>query len=324
MADRGRQEAPPAPREPKPDPDTLTTPASTALAPREDKTPARLGVVPTSVEEGWRLAVMMAKSELVPKGFRNQPADVMVAVQLGAELGLAPMQALQSIGVINGRPGLWGDGMLGVIMASPLYQDHDECYDVGGIRREIRDGLTLDELKIDTTAAIATFWRRRKADPTTRRFSIGQARKARLLTKEGPWQDYPDRMLHMRARSWAARDTFPDVLRGLRMAEELYDLPADDRQEAPRRRVRRASELAAAAVPEAVGETSRDTLGPTSIVAVDVPTGAVAVGTGDTLFATPAAAAELAPLAGSDTRIRYVVTRDAAGTARLESFEVVA
>ena len=69
---------------------------------------------------------MMAKSELVPKAFRNKPEDVLVAIQLGTEIGFAPMQALQSIAVINGRPSVWGDGFLALIMASPLYRDHDE------------------------------------------------------------------------------------------------------------------------------------------------------------------------------------------------------
>lgn len=322
MGDRRTIEAPPAP--PANTPDSSTT---TALAPRAGKVPARLGVVPTTVEEGWRLAEMMAKSQLVPKAYRGEHAvaDIMVAVQLGAELGLAPMQALQSIAVINGRPGLWGDGLLGVIMASALYQDHDECFDVSEIRREIRDGLTLDELKLDTTAAIVTFWRHGKPTPTTRRFSVGQARKARLLTKDGPWQEYPDRMLHMRARSWAARDTFPDLLRGLRAAEELLDLPADDPPAAtPPRRVLRASELADAGAPAAAGGRSPGALGPTTVAAVDVTTGLVTLATGGTVAASAGDAAALAPLAGTDRPLLFTVTRDPeSACVDLVSFQIV-
>jgi len=51
----------------------------------------------------------------------------------------------------------------------------------------------------------------------------------------GPWQQYPDRMLQARARSFALRDTFPDVLLGLSMsAEELGDIPVEE--PAPRAR----------------------------------------------------------------------------------------
>lgn len=186
--------------------------------------PVQLGIAPRTLEEGWRLAQMMARSSLVPKNFREHPEDVLVAIQLGIEIGLAPMQSLQSIAVINGRPSVWGDGFLALIMASPSYADHDEYYEVDGRRV---DGLTAEDLKKDSTAAVCTFHRKGKATPTTQKFTIAMAKKASLLGKEGPWGTYPDRMLKMRARSWAGRDAFPDVLRGITTAEEAQDTPLD-------------------------------------------------------------------------------------------------
>jgi hypothetical protein len=217
----------------------------------------RIGVSPTSLDEGWRLATMMAKSELVPKSFRNHPEDVLVAIQLGTEIGLAPMQALQSIAVINGRPSIWGDGFLALIMASPLYRDHDEYYEVDGQRV---DGLNADALKQDTTTAVCTFYRRGKAEPVTRRFTVAQAKKAQLLGKDGPWQTYPDRMLLMRARSWAGRDCFPDLLRGIRTAEEALD---ESTATTRVRQVTRISETAGsrASAPEAEAEHVDETTG---------------------------------------------------------------
>jgi hypothetical protein len=38
---------------------------------------------------------------------------------------------------------------------------------------------------------------------------------------------YPKRMRQMRARAFALRDVFPDVLRGLPVAEEVMDMPVD-------------------------------------------------------------------------------------------------
>jgi hypothetical protein len=204
-------------------PDDPTADATNSLAPTTTpaKVPARIGIAPTTLDEGWRLAQMMAKSDLVPKNFRGKPEDVLVAIQLGTEIGFAPMQALQSIAVINGRPAVWGDGFLALIMGSPLYREHDEYYEVDGVRV---NGLTADALKKDSTAAVCTFWRRGKPTPTTRRFTVGQAKKAQLLEKKDtPWITYPDRMLLMRARSWAGRDCFPDLLRGIRTAEEALD-----------------------------------------------------------------------------------------------------
>jgi hypothetical protein len=204
------------------------TPPVTALASTDakpERVPARVGVIPATIDEAWRMAQAMARSALVPKGFQNKPEDVLVAITMGAEIGFAPMQALQSIAVINGRPGVWGDGLLALVMASPEYVDHDEYFEaLGGVRVE---GVSVDEMKADATTAVCTFVRRGKATPVTRRFSVAQARKAGLLGKDGPWQTYPDRMLRMRARSFAARDAFPDVLRGVRAIEELRDLPPE-------------------------------------------------------------------------------------------------
>jgi len=219
-----------------PAPDAAAVPAADALAPVPpavapaavpSKVTVPLGIVPATLDEAWRLAGMIAKTALVPKHFQNKPEDVLVAIQMGAEVGLAPMQALQSIAVINGRPSIWGDGFLALLMASPLYQDHDEYYEVGGTRR---DGLTVEDLKAETTTAVCTFWRRNKGTPVTRRFTVAEARLAGLMggtmagNKEGPWRTYPARMLAMRARSWAGRDAFPDLLRGVRTAEEAIDV----------------------------------------------------------------------------------------------------
>jgi hypothetical protein len=174
---------------------------------------------------------------------------------MGVEIGLPPMQALQSIAVINGRPSVWGDGFLALIMASNAYLDHDEFYEVAGQRV---DGLVAEDLAKDSTAAVCTFSRRGKATPVTRRFTVGEAKKAGLLAKKGPWQDYPARMLSMRARSWAGRDAFPDVLRGISTAEEAQDLPPlADIVSTPLPEVRRISETPAPTPTAAVVEVPK-------------------------------------------------------------------
>lgn len=184
--------------------------AETGLETRhEPKKEIAFGIAPASFEDAWRMASAMAKSAFVPKDFQNNPANILVAMQMGAEVGLTPMQSLQSIAVINGRPSIWGDAMLALVMASPLYVNHDE---------------TLDE---GTMTALATFVRKNKATPIVRQFSRDDAIKAGLWGKSGPWQTYPKRMLQMRARGLALRDGFPDVLKGLSIAEEAIDIPKD-------------------------------------------------------------------------------------------------
>lgn len=161
-------------------------------------------MMPKSYNEFWQFSSVLASSDLVPKDYRNNPANVMVAVTMGAELGLKPMQALQNIAVINGRPSLWGDAVLALIQGSGLLQDF----------REWTEGTT----------AYCMMHRKGYSESTTRSFSDADAQAAGLLNKQGPWTQYRARMRQMRARGFCARDLFADLLRGLNVAEEAMDI----------------------------------------------------------------------------------------------------
>lgn len=167
---------------------------------------------PRSLSEALQLAELMAKSELIPQQFRNKPGDVLIAVQYGAEVGLKPLQAMQGIAVINGRPTIWGDAALGVVLKSGLLENYKE--------------MTFEEIE---KAGKAVFWGKRTgvAEPIVREFSLQDARKAGLLNKKGPWTDYQPRMLQMRARGFGLRDGWSDVLKGMSIREEVDDIPTD-------------------------------------------------------------------------------------------------
>lgn len=173
-------------------------------------------LAPQNIEEALKFADFLSASDIVPKDFQRKPANILVAVQWGMELGLQPMQAMQSIAVINGRPSLWGDAVIALVRSSPL------CEYV----YESDDGETA-------TCRV----KRVGEDEQVRTFSMADAAQAGLKGKQGPWAQYPKRMRQMRARSFALRDVFPDVLRGMPMAEEVQDIPTERElnQAAPRR-----------------------------------------------------------------------------------------
>jgi len=168
---------------------------------------AVVALQPNTMGEMIEFAKMIATSEMVPKEFRGKPADIVLAVQHGAELGMKPAQALQSICVINGKPSLYGDIGLALVIASGHLED-------------IEEDILVDD-KDTVTGAVCSVVRRGKK--TVRRFTIKDAAKANLLEKPGPWRQYPARMCQMRARAWALRDVFPDVLKGMSIAEEVAD-----------------------------------------------------------------------------------------------------
>lgn len=168
------------------------------------------------MDDLWRFAKAVAISGLAPKGL-EKPEAIMIAVQMGAELGLKPMQSLQNIAVINGRPAVWGDAMLGICRASGLF-------DESAFREEVIEG---EGDKEGMTTARCTVRRLPDGNPHTVEFTTEDAARAELLKKKGPWQQYPKRMLQLRARGFALRDQFTDLLRGLKTVEEVQDYPVE-------------------------------------------------------------------------------------------------
>lgn len=160
-------------------------------------------LAPRDIKEALAFAEMLSKSNMVPKDFIGNPGNILVAVQWGMELGLQPMQAMQNIAVINGRPSLWGDSVIALVKASPVCE------------------YVIEEVGEES----ATCRVKRRGEPEQERsFSVADAKAAGLLGKQGPWSQYRKRMMQMRARSWALRDVFPDVLRGMPIAEEVMDM----------------------------------------------------------------------------------------------------
>jgi hypothetical protein len=171
----------------------------------------RQGFAPATMGEAMEFSKMLAESSMVPRAYQGKPQDIMVCVQWGYELGLAPMQALQNIAVINGKPSVYGDAMMALVQASPVCEGVDEHIEGEG-----------------TPNPVAVCVAKRKGrNPVVAKFSVEDAKRAGLWGKQGPWQAYPKRMLQMRARGFALRDAFPDVLKGLITAEEAQDYPDD-------------------------------------------------------------------------------------------------
>ena len=168
---------------------------------------------PTNLTEAMDFAKVIAQSPMVPDAYRGQPANVLVAVQWGYELGLAPMQALQNISVINGKPSIWGDSMLALVKAHPAFRGIKEYMDgevaVCIVKRALPNG---------------------EIEETKKTFSMAEAKHAKLTGKAGAWQNYPNRMLQLRARGFALRDSFPDAIKGLITVEEARDYDAPQKR----------------------------------------------------------------------------------------------
>lgn len=163
---------------------------------------------PTTLAEAQEYAKIFATSGICPAAYKGRPNDVLIIWQMGQELGLGKMQALRTIGCINGVPFAWGDGLLALVKRHSEFEDMHEW--------------TEGSLKEKSLVAFCKI-KRKNQEPVTQSFSIEDAQRAGLWNKTGPWQQYPARMLQHRARGFAARDAFPDALYGLMSEEEAVN-----------------------------------------------------------------------------------------------------
>ena len=170
-------------------------------------------LIPQTYSELMKWADMAAKSDMVPKGLRGKPADIVIVVQYGSQLGMTLMESLRGIAVINGTPSVFGDTLLGLCKRHAEFEDCIETPLIAPTGDVI--GYTCEV-------------RRKGHKPVIHKFDVEDAKRAKLLGKAGPWTEYPQRMFQMRARSWALRDQFADMLSGVIAAEEAGDFPTID------------------------------------------------------------------------------------------------
>jgi hypothetical protein len=166
----------------------------------------QFSLTPRSLSEAMEFAKIMSDSDLVPKDYRGKPGNVLVAIQMGQEVGLKPIQAVQNIAVINGRPAIWGDALLALCMPhiATIMENYDE----------------------ESQTAYCSVTRKNGLEGHGQ-WSMEDAKRAGLAGRE-TWKSYPRRMCQMRARGFALRDAMPDVLKGITTAEEAQDAPPLD------------------------------------------------------------------------------------------------
>ena len=168
-----------------------------------------------------KYAEMLAKSGLLPKDYRYNPANVLYGVEYGQMLGLQPMAAITGIHVIEGKP----TASAGLISALVRRAGH-----------KLRVGYDLTKM---------TGWAEivRSDDPgyTFRsEWNLDRAVTAELCTiKNGkpfaldskgkplPWQKFYPSMTKARAITEVARDACEEILFGLHYTPEELGAAVD-------------------------------------------------------------------------------------------------
>ncbi|WP_457154330.1 hypothetical protein [Mesorhizobium sp. P5_C1] len=168
-------------------------------------------IIPTTIEETWRLSTMIVEAGLAPQALvGREPGEgadndawnrwgkkgtsaVAIVVMSGAELGLPPMVALRSFTVIGGKPALYGDGLINVVRKS----GRAKSLELGYLRDASKEALLNLGLSKDVVAQMNTVdertigWckavRADTGEMKVEAYSIADAKQA------GLWDERPTR-----------------------------------------------------------------------------------------------------------------------------------
>jgi hypothetical protein len=158
-----------------------------------------------TLEDQYRLAQMYLASKVLPDRFKT-PEQIVTALHFVREhFPNTPLTALRQTAVIEGSPCFYGDLPLALVQRSGLLEEMKESFE--------------GDMRTDDSKAVCIV-KRKSLSEVRREFSVGDAKRAGLWSR-GTYSKYPQRMLQMRARSWALKDGFADILAGIGVLE--YD-----------------------------------------------------------------------------------------------------
>lgn len=184
-----------------------------------------------TLQDQMAFAKAVCQSDIIPTVYRGKPANILVAVGYGAPLGLTPMQSLQDISVINGKP----------TASASFIASH-----VRMAGHKLR--INKDEKALSVTATIV------RSDDPDYPISVTRdkawAQQMGLLNKDN-YRKQPLTMLTWRAITAVAREACPEILYGVQYSpDELHDLDTNsdvraevvDDEQQPSRQKRRGYE----------------------------------------------------------------------------------
>lgn len=191
--------------------EVATTPA-TALATADGAN--NIWVNTALYQQAVKQANILARSDLVPEGtYRNKPANCLIALDMAYRMNMSPLNVMQNLFIVKGKPGWSGQFCIAAINASPRFSTKLEFVQLldgdGGTKGYYAQAVDATTGKMCTGSPVT--WDMAKAEG--------------WVDKPGSkWKTMPDLMFHYRAAAFFAREFCPEVLNGLQTADELRDV----------------------------------------------------------------------------------------------------
>lgn len=164
-------------------------------------------------DNAQRIAKSLASSSLVPTQFQGQAgyANCLVALEIAGRMNLSPLQVMQNLHIIHGRPSWSSQFIIALINGCGRFEPLQ--YKMSGKGDDLACKCTAKE--INTGAELE--------GPTV---TMAMAKAEGWSTKSGnKWRTMPDLMIRYRAASMFGRLHIPDLLVGITYSqEEVMDI----------------------------------------------------------------------------------------------------
>jgi hypothetical protein len=182
--------------------------------------PVAVGVPLQGLDEAFRLSQNLALAQSLPDSLRGKPSDVLAIVLYGQELGLAPMQSIQGIYVVKGKPQLASQTWVALARRAGhkvrIIESTDKACTVEITRADDPD-----------FPHAATFTIEDAAQAGLCQIIDGKVKARSQKGDKLPWEAYTATMLRNRAISNAGKFACPEVAIGFAI-EGDYDYIPDD------------------------------------------------------------------------------------------------
>ena len=179
-----------------------------ALAPQSGSIYANI----EAFNDAEQIAKALSSAGLVPEVYKKNIPNTMIALEMAARIGVSPIQVMQNLDVIKGKPS-WRSSFIIAALNScgrftPIrfHFEGDEKTEEYGCRAVAKDYKTGDEIK---------------GPLVTMKMVKAEGWYDKLGSK---WQTMPELMFQYRAAAFFGRLHAPDILNGMHSAEETIDI----------------------------------------------------------------------------------------------------
>lgn len=162
-----------------------------------------------SFEHAQRVAKMLAASDLIPQNYRGNIQNTMIALEMANRIGASPLQVMQNLYIVHGKPSWSSSFIIAAINASKKFSPlrfeltgEDDALTCFAWAYDLQNNEKLEGPKITMEMAAAEGW----------------------LQKAGSkWKTMPTLMIRYRAAAFFGRLYAPEILMGMQTMEEVID-----------------------------------------------------------------------------------------------------